>query len=476
MPGSARSPLRRIAVAGHGPVGLAAAIALRRALPRTEVIVVPVADDPAALADHAATTIPHSNAFHRRLAIEEAGLVVRAGASHRLATAFAGWTGGDSLTVHPYGAAPPDGVSAGAVSAELALCGRFAHPVDDESAGLSDIDYAVRFSPVAYRRHLATLANRMGVVGRDARLVAALPDGAGGIAQLKLGDGELITADLFVDCSGPGAHVARALPQQRIKSWAAILPCDRLLIPAQPSPPDLTPLDRIAATPMGWRSTVHGRDGTHELFAASAAVGSPEDLASAAGFEPQTVIAIEPGRREAIWQGNVVCFGDAAAQFEPLHWLNLGLAHAQIALFLELLPGCEPEPLERREFNRRAGGMIDRVRDFIALHYCAPRRAEGPFWDAAAALDRPASLQLTLAEFIRRGRLPFFEDELLPRDAWKFAMATIGVSPGPAARLAAVPSATLRNLAAAHRARCAAAVHQAQPYREWLAAYLKALQ
>lgn len=476
MPASARSPLRRVAVAGHGPVGLAAAIALRRALPRSEVILVPVADDPAALADHAASTIPHSNAFHHRLGIEEEGLVVRAGASHRLATAFAGWTGGASLSIHPYGAAPPDGVRAGAVSAELAIGGRFAHPADDHTAALSDIDYALRFSPVAYRRHLAALAARLGVSSRDARLAVALPDGAGGIAQLKLADGEMIAADLFVDCSGPGAHVARALPQQRVESWSGILPCDSLLIPALPLPPELTPLDQVAASTMGWHCTVHGRDGTHVVFAASTAAGSPEQLANAAGFESQTMITIEPGRRRDIWQGNVVCFGDAAARFEPLHWLNLGLAHAQIELFLELLPGCEPEPLERREFNRRAGGMIDRVRDFIALHYCTPREAEGPFWNVAAALERPESLQLTLAEFLRRGRLPFFEDELLPRDAWKFAMATIGLSPGPAARLAAVPAATIQNLTAAHRARCAAAVQQAPPYREWLAAYLKVLQ
>lgn len=476
MPGSARSPLRRVVVAGDGPVGLAAAIAIRRALPRSEVILAPTPRDPAALADQAATTTPGSNAFHRRLGIEEEGLVVRAGASHRLATAFAGWTGGDGLAIHAYGAAAPDGVDGTAVPAALAREERFAHPSDDPASPLSDIDYGLRFSTPAYRRHLAALAARVGVLVRDAELAAAVPDQAGGIAQVRLADGESIAADLFVDCSGPRAAIASALPCQQTESWAQILPGDRLLLPAQPLPPALTPLDQVTATAFGWRTAVHGRDGRHIGFVASSSAGSAEEQAIAAGFEPRAVVAVEQGRRAQIWQGNVVCFGDAAAQFEPLHWLNLGLAHAQIELFLELLPGREPEPLERAEFNRRAGGMIDRVRDFIALHYCAPRAPKGAFWSLAAGLDRPDSLQLTLAEFVRRGRLPFFEDDLLPRDAWKFAMATIGVAPGPAARLLAVPPATIEALAANQRARVASAVQQTPPYPQWLNSYLKALQ
>lgn len=477
---NARQPLRSVAVAGDGPTGLAAAIALRRALPRCEVTVIPALADPAALADQAITSTPYSNGFLGRIGIGEDGLVVRAGASHRMAVELAGWAGPQSRSLHPYGAAPPEGAAAPAVAAAMAAAGRFAHPSDETASPLSDIDYALRINPPAYRRHLAALAAQIGVESRRTGLAAAVPDAEGRIAHLKLADGETIAADLFIDCSGPAALVAGALPDAGIAGaetdWSRILPCDRLLLPAAPRPPYITPLDRITATEFGWRSEVHGRDGTHAAFAAHSASGSPDVWAQAAGFDPAQIVTIRPGRRTRIWQANVVCIGDAAVRLEPLHWINQALAHGQIALLLELLPGREPDPLEIAEFNRRAAAMADRVRDYVALHYCAPQRPAGPFWAHAASLERPDSLKRTLGEFARRGRLPFFEEDIMPREAWMFAMASIGQQPAPTPRSLALSADQRAALAGAQKARVQTAVRIAPPYAEWLATYLKGLQ
>ncbi len=477
---NARAPLRNVAIAGDGPTGLAAAVALQRALPRCKVIVIPTPADPAALADQAVTLAPQSNAFLSRCGVEEDGLVVRAGGSHRMAVELVGWTGPDTRSLHPYGAAPPEGVEAPAVAAALAAAGRFAHPSDDPGSPLSDIDYALRFNPPAYRRHLAALAAQIGIVTRRAGLAAAVPDAEGRIAHLRLADGETVTADLVVDCSGPAALVAGALPGAGTAAaeadWSHILPCDRLLLPAAPRAPCLTPLDRITATEFGWRAEVHGRDGTHAVFAAHSATGSPDAWARAAGFDPAAIVTIRPGRRKCIWQANVVCIGDAAVRLEPLHWLNPALAHAQIALLLDLLPGRDPDPLEIGEFNRRAAAMADRVRDYVALHYCMPQPPAGPFWAHATRRARPESLQRTLSEFARRGRLPFFEEDIMPREAWIFAMASIGQRPAPTVRSLTLRADQRMALADAQQARAQAAVRIAPTYPEWLASYLKGPQ
>lgn len=473
MQGSPREPLRQIAVAGDGITALAAAIALRRALPQCTVTLIPTPPEPAALADHSASLTPHSNAFHKQIGISEMTLAARVGASPRLGAELIGWAGEHSRAIHSFGSASPDGLDIASVPAALAEAGRFAHPSDDPTSPLADIDYALRVSPAAYRRHLSALAAHLGVARLTSRFAAALPDGEGGIARIKVSDGQDIEADLFIDCSGPAALLASALPPSARADWSHILPCDRLLVPAAPLPPRLTPLDRITATPLGWCSQVHGRDGTHVLFAANSSVGTPEEWAGMAGFNPEALIAIAPGRRALVWQANVVSIGDAAAQFEPLHGLAPGLALAQIGLLLELLPGRDLHPLERAEFNRRAGAMADRVRDFIALHYCGSKRPDGAFWSYAAQLDRPESLQLTFDEFARRGRLPFFEEEIMPRDAWIMAMAAIGNTQGQTpVSLARSPTASAQ-LNAIHKARSQAALEAARPYPEWLAAYLE---
>ena len=96
---------RRVIVAGDGQLGVLAAIALRRALPHSEVLVVGGALDPAALADHAPTALPFTNRLHDRLGIEEERLVREAGASHRLVVRYRGWGGEGHEGAAPYGAA-----------------------------------------------------------------------------------------------------------------------------------------------------------------------------------------------------------------------------------------------------------------------------------------------------------------------------------------------------------------------------------
>lgn len=473
MPGSAREPLGTIAVVGDGPTGLVAAIALRRALPRCAVTVIPAPADPAALADRTAALTPRSNAFLRQMGIEEGMLAARAGASLRLGTELTGWTSDQSRAVHPFGAAPPPEIAATSVSAALALADRFALPSDDPASPLSDIDYGLRLNPQAYTRALGALAAHLGVTRSPSGFAAAIGEAGGGIARVRLASGEDLTADLFVDCSGPTALVAQSLPPEPHIHWSRVLPVDRLLIPPAAGAPRLTALDRITATPLGWRGEVFGRDGTHAVFAASAEAGSPEAWAAAAGFAEAAVIPLAPGRRDQLWQANVICLGDAGVRFEPLHWLNAALVHAQVALLIELLPGRDLHPLEREEFNRRAAAMADRVRDFVALHYHAPTRAEGPFWGFAAGLAVPDTLCLTIDEFTRRGRLPFFEEDILPRDAWVFAMASLGIAPGPTARSVTLTPVARTALIRGHEARAAAAVQSALPYRDWLAAYLQ---
>ena len=62
----AREPLRRVVVAGDGQVGLLAAIAIRRALPRCEVLILPVPADSAAFSNLAATSLPFTVELHER--------------------------------------------------------------------------------------------------------------------------------------------------------------------------------------------------------------------------------------------------------------------------------------------------------------------------------------------------------------------------------------------------------------------------
>ena len=471
MPSDARDMPKAIIVIGGGQVGLAAAIALRRALPRTDITILRCQRDPAEIADRAMTSLPRTGAFHKRLGLDEDGLIMRVGASHRLGIRFLNWPQQCEPYMSAYGA---DSAIGNSVSQSLADANLFAHPADEAASPLSDIDYALRYNHHAYRLHLAALASHLGVQQVEPPMTDAVPDGKGGISHVALAGGSTLAADLFVDCSGPQALLMAAIGPSSFQSWSDMLPCNRLMLGATAQPPALSVTDIIESHPFGWRSTIFSRDGTHHAFSYHANLGSGPDIAHALGAAPGDVIAYEPGRLENSWAGNVVAFGDAAAAFEPLHWANLALAHEQILLFLELLPGCEIDALERAEYNRRAGAMADRMRDYIALHYCARILPAGPFWHYAANLQRSSELALALSEFARRGRLPFFEENILSSDAWRSAMACIGISPGAIAQSLGTPTEVIRDRIKSQQMRSAKAAEMAPPYQQWLKNYIEA--
>lgn len=470
MPSEARAPLTAIVIVGDGQVGLAAAIALRRALPRTAVTIVPCQPDPSAIADRSMTSLPRTDAFHERIGLEEDGFIMRAGASHRLGVRFPNWQQQNASYIHAYGAGS---VGDNSVSQVLADANRFAYPTDDTASPLSDIDYALRYNQPAYRNRLAALASHLGVQLIEVPMTSAAPDGQGGIGHIVLANSQCLTADLFVDCSGPQALLMNATQQASFQSWSAMLPCNRIMLAEAPEAPALSVTDTIEAHPFGWRSTIFGRDGTHRAFAYNADFGSEAEIGSGLGQESGEIIALEPGRLANSWVGNVIAFGDAAAAFEPLHWINLALAHEQILLFLELLPGCDIDALERAEYNRRAGAMADRVRDYIGLHYCAATPPEGPFWRHAVSLQRSSGLTLTLSEFAKRWRLPFFEEETLPRDSWQSAMECIGIHAGPNAQSLSTPRETIADRLKKQQMRSAKALELAAPYPAWLKNYIE---
>jgi tryptophan halogenase len=477
----ARDLPRRVLIVGDGQVAIIAAIALRRALPASEVLVVGTQPDPEAMADRAPSSLPYTNRLHDELGIEEDDLVRSAGASHRLVTRFEGWSGGSLQGAASYGAAldpalktafarewgggprsSTDAAQASSVGEALSAAGRFARPDGSPGSALADLDYALRWNGPAYRDYLIGVANRLGVSYRQGAISGVAPDGQGGAAAIAFTGAGEIAADIILDCTGPRAAVLSQLPEARRRDWSDRLPI-RGLIHAPRHEATLGLADTVTLTDAGWLCDSPMRDGQARLLAVPEGV-SEEAIVATLGEVPANAFRLAPGRAELAWCGNVIALGDAAATFEPLGWLNLDLAHRHLSLLLELLPGRTPDPRERTEYNRRSAMMADRACDFVASHYFAP--------GASVLADRirpSAELELALDQFRRRGRMPFFEELPMLGQEWAGFLLAAGIAPG-ASPLAEASDAGAGEVARrAHEMKCVAAVAAAMPYDRWLA-------
>lgn len=480
----ARHPLQSIVIVGDGQVGVLAAIAVKRALPRARVRVLGVPRDDASFADFASTALPFTNKLHDRLGLSEELLVARAGASHRLVTRYFGWGGVGQHGVHEYGEqanavhsagfgrdwgggsrSAADAPDYGSLADALARAGRFAPPPPDGSGPLAAVDYALRWNVPAYHALLVQAARSMGIEHLSASGVVVEPDGAGGVASLVAQGSDPLGADLFLDCSGAGAVLARQLPGYARQDWSAVLTTQRIFI-APVGGAMLALEDRLTLTETGWLSEIAGRDGLQSLLGTGASTDESAVL-TALGAVPVADLVVQPSRIAQCWQGNVIALGDAAAQFEPLGGLNLDLAHRQLDGLLEMLPGVPFIDVERAEFNRRAGLMMDGVRDGLALYYAAPRAAE------LFAGTTPDPVKSQIDQFTRRGRLPFREESpLLPQETMALLHAlgfAAGLPPQHSARTPAEMLAAERAFAA----RRDAALGQAPPYQQWMASLLQ---
>ncbi|WP_285713314.1 tryptophan 7-halogenase [Erythrobacter oryzae] len=483
---AAREPMRRVLVAGGGQLGILAAIALRRALPACEVVVVGGDPGPASFADASPTAMPFTNKLHDRLGIEEAAIVTRAGGSYRLVTRLSGWDAGGAGGVVAYGEVldpalktafardwgkvrlpGAGGPPAGSLAEVLAAAGRFAPPPPGEPTPISSVDYALRWNPAAYRDLLIQAAEALGI-GYVAGVIDRIEPGEGdtiraiGIA----GQGE-IEADFFIDCTGPQAALLASHPGFAFTDWSATLPTRHVYI-GEPTAPLIALEDRLTLTGGGWVSEVAGIDGRRAML------GTPGPIARAEaeallGARALGAVALTPGRAAAPWLGNVVALGDAAARFEPLGPLQLDLAHRQLALLIEMLPGRAITPLEREEYNRRSVLMMEGVHEVLALHFATPH-AQAVF----GARPLPGRLAAVIDQFERRGRIPFREELPLLGQEQFALMVALGWTPGlPPAALAA-DAAGEAHARAAFQAEAEAALAFAPPYDQWLARTLQA--
>jgi tryptophan 7-halogenase len=475
-----REPLRRVVVVGGGQLGVLCAIALRRSLPGCEVIVIGGQPSPASFADWSSSAMPFTNKLHDRLGIAEADIVTKAGGSYRLITRYVGWGGAGQSGALAYGEAlDPElktafardwgGVRAvgggapppGSLAQVLAEAGRFAPPPPGEATPISSVDYALRWNPAAYRALLIAQAEALQVRYAEGVIDGIEPGEGDCIAAINLAGQGRIEADLFVDCSGPQAALLAEQPGFAFVDWSDSLPT-RTVYVSEPGAPMMALEDRVTLTGLGWITEVAGRDALQVTLGTPAHV--PRDAAlGLLGRPARAVIALTPGRVAAPWIGNVIALGDAAARFEPLAPLHLDLAHRQLDLLLEMLPGRAISPLERAEYNRRSVLMMEGVHEVLAFHF-AGIEAQRVF----GARTLPGRAGPVIDQFVRRGRIPFREELPLLGQEQHALLVALGWKPG------LPPAAWHGDAEAEARARAEfdiaarAALAFAPPYAAWM--------
>jgi tryptophan 7-halogenase len=437
--------LRSVVIVGGGSAGWMTAAALSNAAPRGCKITLIESEDIGTVGVGEAT-IPPIRTFNQMLGIDEAEFMRRTKGSFKLGIQFVDWAKEGHAYFHPFGtfgrnfdtvsmhhywlrarqngtAGPLDDYC---MAWAAASAGKFAPPMPDPRHVLSTYDYAYHFDAGLYAAYLRDYSEKRGVVRAEGKIAHATLSAINGFVEsVTLEDGRQFSADLFVDCSGFRGLLIEGALKTGYEDWTHWLPCDRAVAVPCESAGDFTPYTRSTARTAGWqwRIPLQHRTGNGHVYCsaymddATATDVLLSHLDGKALAEPR-YLKFTTGRRKRVWNKNVVAIGLSSGFLEPLESTSLHLIQAGIAKLLAFFPDRDFDPFVTDEFNRIAHNEVERIRDFLILHYHLNQRSDGDLWRHCASMSVPDSLADKIAHFRRYGRLIQREFDLFGQASW----------------------------------------------------------
>ncbi|PXA90681.1 tryptophan halogenase [Caulobacter sp. D4A] len=448
--------LKSVVIVGGGTAGWMTAAALAKTLSAQGLKITLVESEAIGTVGVGEATIPPILTFNAMLGLDERAFMRATKASFKLGIEFVDWGAIGETYHHPFGTFGLDleGVKfhqvwrkfakqAGPIgdfnlTEAAARRWRFALPDPDPAKVMSSLKYAYHFDAGLYARFLRGFAEARGVMRVEGRIAQVDQHAETGFVEaVVLEDGRRVEGEFFVDCSGfRGLLIGQAL-KVPYQDWSRWLPNNRAVaIPCELGGDGLTPFTRATAREGGWqwRIPLQHRIGngyvysSHHVDDERALDTLLTNLDGRPTDEPN-FLRFTPGRRERAWEKNVCSIGLSAGFIEPLESTSIHMIQAGITKLLALFPGHGVDPLEIDEYNRLTAEQVDRIRDFVVLHFHATRRDDTDYWRYLSSMTVPDSLARRMELFAHRGRWFPSDYDLFHEPNWLAVLLGQGITP-----------------------------------------------
>jgi tryptophan halogenase len=439
------APAFHIVICGAGLAAYMTAAALSRYLPPDCRLTLIVTDEnPAADIFYGSVTSPAAYNFNLSIGLSEPDLIQSGNTAFSWGTHYQAWGGEGRDWVQGFQLPLPvlggvqfhqylvsrgnEALEPYLVSASAARLGVFAHPPETDGHSLARAEYGYQFSPAAYRGAMSSVIDhaRLNVIAATITGIDCL---ANDIRQVRLSDGQSVSADLFVDCTGPASVLTGGMGAEMIggKALGAAL--------------TETPSRTLGAATRALTGHAFGWQAVTPLQGASAklTIYAMEDEAAALAAHGPVDVGAQAvcGRRSAAWIGNCVAIGQAAAFVDPLTPAPLMLLQRDVERLLALIPVSPDMAMERREFNRQFANDHDHADLFHDALLTSPPADGGAYWEAGKSFDE--RLDRKIMQFLSRGVLVSYDLEPFTPEDWLILHYGMGRRPERHDRLADAP-------------------------------------
>jgi len=412
-------PIRRILIVGGGTAGWLAGAYLARRLGAARpggVEVTLIESSEIGIVGVGEGTFPSIKKLVLALGVEEAAFMRACSAAFKQGFRFVDWTaapvgGAHSHYYHPFNLPEPTqtgldllpywlmGVAgeaplSEAVAVQDTVCDAGRGPKRlDERPFFGSMNYAYHFDAGRLATWLAQVGQAHGVKRLIGNVDAVELDESGAIAKVSTREHGVLTADLYIDCTGFRAElIGKALgsPYREVgqhlfvnRAFAVQAPYDRVDHPIA-----TTTISTAQAAGWIWDIGLNNRRGVGYVYSAA---HTTDEAARAAlyaylgrageGLDLHRHLKFTLGFRERPWVKNCVAIGLSGGFLEPLESTGISM----IDMSLEMLADVLPSTVEAMEPAARAYGAAMTRRfelavDFLKMHYCLSRRTDSSFW------------------------------------------------------------------------------------------------
>ncbi|HEU4654574.1 MAG TPA: tryptophan halogenase family protein [Steroidobacteraceae bacterium] len=487
--------VRKVVIAGGGTAGWVAAAALSHQF-RDLLEIVLIESEEIGTIGVGESTIPPIRTFHRLLGIGEQEFMRATAATFKLGISFEGWRTGTDHYIHPFGIT---GKSTWACDFHHFWLHGLAKGIQSElgdycielqaakakkffTSPQSEINYAYHLDAGIYAKFLRKFSEGFGAKRIEGKIKEVKQNAETGfIEALTLESGQTVEGDFFIDCTGFRGLLIEQTLKTGYEDWNQWLLCDRAAAVQTESVGPAVPYTRVIAHQAGWRWRIplQHRVGNGLVYSSrfeSDEQATDELMRSIEGknIADPRVIRFRPGRRLRVWNKNVLALGLASGFVEPLESTSIHVVMTGVIRLIQLFPFGGVTQSFADEYNDQARTEMERIRDFIILHYKVNERTEG-FWKHCREMEVPESLSRRIAMFQERAHAWQADGELFKLDSWTHVMLGQGILPAHYHQLTrALSDEQLKGLLDGIRNPIANAVERMPTHQEFIDRYCKA--
>lgn len=244
--------------------------------------------------------------------------------------------------------------------------------------------------------------------------VASINVNEDGVESLVLDNGDKITADLFLDCTGFKSIILDKSLQTPFESYSDILPNNSAWatrVPYQDKEKELEPFTNCTAIGNGWvwNIPLWSRTGTGYVYSDQFISDNDalEEFKKYLEYErevkiPKSVIdtlefkniKMRVGIHKEVYNKNVCGIGLAAGFIEPLESNGLYTVHEFLIKLVSILKRGSVSQFDKTIFNEACRGDFRAFAEFVALHYAMSHRDKTPYWRAVQKRVYPKNMPL----------------------------------------------------------------------------------